>query len=119
MKKYVYVFCGTISLCLGIIGIILPVLPTTPFLLLTAWLYFRSSPKLYQKLMDNKYFGPYIKRFREDKAILLHAKIVSISLLWITISYSAICIVDELWLKILLFAIAIAVSIHILSFKTK
>ncbi|NCC98773.1 MAG: DUF454 domain-containing protein [Bacteroidia bacterium] len=119
MKKYVYMFFGTISLCLGIIGIALPVLPTTPFLLLTAWLYFRSSPKLYQKLMNSKYFGTYIKSFREDKAIPLHAKIISISLLWITISYSAICILEELWLRILLFTIAIAVSIHILSFKTK
>lgn len=119
IKKYVYVFIGTISLLLGIIGIVLPVLPTTPFLLLTAWLYFRSSPKLYEKLINSKYFGTYIKNFREDKSIPLHAKIISVLMLWITIGYSAIFIIEVLFLKFLLLLIAITVSVHILSFKTK
>ncbi len=116
--KVLYIVLGSISLGLGILGIFLPLLPTTPFLLLTAALYFRGSPRLYDWLMNHKYFGPYIKNFREHKAIPLRAKILSVSLLWITISYSALVVISLLWVKILLFCIAIGVTYHILSFKT-
>ena len=67
--KTVCIILGTVSLALGIIGIFLPLLPTTPFLLLTAALYFRGSPRLYQWLLNHKCLGPYIRSFRENKAI--------------------------------------------------
>ncbi|MDD2596007.1 MAG: YbaN family protein [Bacteroidales bacterium] len=117
--KVLYVILGTISLALGILGIVLPILPTTPFLLLTAFLYFKGSGRLYDKLMSDKHLGPYIKDFRENRTIPLPTKIVSISLLWITISASALFVVDILWLRILLLVVAIAVTIHITSYKTK
>ena len=82
--KYIYVAIGSISLVLGVIGIFLPILPTTPFLLLSAALFFRGSPRLYTWLLEHKYLGPYIRSFREDRAIPLRAKIISVSLLWIT-----------------------------------
>lgn len=82
--KYIYVAIGSISLLLGVIGIFLPILPTTPFLLLSAALFFRGSPRLYTWLLEHKYLGPYIRSFREDRAIPLRAKIISVSLLWIT-----------------------------------
>ena len=66
--KTVCIILGTVSLALGIIGIFLPLLPTTPFLLLTAALYFRGSPRLYQWLLNHKCLGPYIRSFRENKA---------------------------------------------------
>ena len=69
--KTVCIILGTVSLALGIIGIFLPLLPTTPFLLLTAALYFRGSPRLYQWLLNHKCLGPYIRSFRENKAIPL------------------------------------------------
>ena len=116
--KYVYIVLGTISLALGILGIFLPLLPTTPFLLLTAALYFKGSPRLYNWFLNHKYLGPYIRNFRENKAIPLRAKIISVSLLWITMSYCIFCIVPYLWVKIILFAIAVGVTYHILSFKT-
>ena len=75
--KALYILFGTLSLILGIIGIFLPLLPTTPFLLLTAALYVRSSPRLYNWLLHQKYLGNYIRNFRENKAIPLRAKIVS------------------------------------------
>lgn len=83
--KVLYILFGTLSLALGIIGIFLPLLPTTPFLLLTAALYVRSSPRLYNRLLHHKYLGSYIRNFRENKAIPLRAKIISVSLIWITI----------------------------------
>ena len=116
--KALYILFGTLSLILGIIGVFLPLLPTTPFLLLTAALYVRSSPRLYHWLLHQKYLGNYIRNFRENKAIPLRAKIISISLIWITILNCIFFIAPYLWLKILLLLIAIGTSYHILSFKT-
>lgn len=120
MKKTTFVILGTISFVLGVVGIFLPVLPTTPFLLLTAALYARSSEKLYVWLMNHKIFGEYIRNFREEKAIPLKGKIMSIGMLWVFILYSIGFVVNEKWyLQLLLGGIATAVTIHILSFKTK
>lgn len=116
--KVLYIIIGTLSLALGIIGIFLPLLPTTPFLLLTAALYVRSSPRLYDRLLRQKHLGPYIRNFRENKAIPLRAKICSVSLIWITMLYCIFCIVPYGWLKLLLLMIAAGTTYHILSFKT-
>lgn len=109
---------GIFSLALGIVGIFLPLLPTTPFLLLSAALFAKSSDKLYNWLLNHKYMGTYIKNFREHKCIPLQAKVISILLIWITISYSVLFIIPLFWVKILLLSIALATSIHILSYKT-
>ena len=113
--KTVYIILGTLSLALGIIGIFLPLLPTTPFLLLTATLYFRGSPRLYQWLLNHKCLGPYIRNFRENKAIPLRAKIISLLLMWGTMVYFLIPLTE---IKIVLFLVAVGVTWHILSFKT-
>ncbi len=113
-----YVILGWIAIGAGFLGIFLPVLPTTPFLLLAAALFFRGSPRLYGWLTNHKTLGPYIRNFRENKAIPLHAKIVSVCMMWTAILLSAFLAVDVWWLRITLFAIAIGVTIHILSFKT-
>ena len=116
--KILYTIVGTTSLILGIIGIFLPLLPTTPFLLLTAAMYFRSSPRWYHWLIQQKYLGSYIRNFREHKAIPLHAKIISVSLIWITLSYCAIWTLPYIWARILFLIIAIGTTWHILSYKT-
>ena len=116
--KYLLIILGSISLALGVIGIFLPLLPTTPFLLLSATLYVRSSEKLYQWLIHQRYLGSYIRNFREHRAIPLHAKIISISMVWITLTYCAIAIIEPIWLKALFFLLAIGVTWHILSYKT-
>ena len=72
--KYLLIILGSICLMLGIIGIFLPLLPTTPFLLLAAALYFRSSERLYQWLIQQKHLVSYIRNFREFRAIPLRAK---------------------------------------------
>ncbi|WP_455586720.1 YbaN family protein [Bacteroides sp.] len=116
--KTLYIILGTISLTLGVLGIFLPLLPTTPFLLLTAALYFRGSPRLYQWLLNQKHLGPYIRNFRENKAIPLRAKIISLLLMWGTMLYCIFFLIPLVWVKALLFLIAIGVTYHILSFKT-
>lgn len=116
--KTLYITLGTVSLALGILGIFLPLLPTTPFLLLTAALYFKGSPRLYQWLLNHKYLGPYIRNFRENKAIPLRAKVISLLLMWGTMLYCIFFLIPLVWVNILLFLIAAGVTYHILSFKT-
>ena len=116
--KYLLIILGSISLALGVIGIFLPLLPTTPLLLLAAALYVRSSEKLYLWLIHQKYLGSYIRNFREHKAIPLRAKIVSVSMVWITLTYCAISISEQIWIKAMFILLAIGISVHILSYKT-
>lgn len=109
---------GSVALALGVAGIFLPLLPTTPFLLLAAALYFRSSPQLYEWLLSHKHLGPYIRNFRENKAIPLRVKIVSVSLVWVTLLYCAFFVADCLWMCMLFVGLAVGISAHILNYKT-
>lgn len=111
---------ASVSLILGIIGIFVPLLPTTPFLLLSAALYARSSDRLYNWLLNHKVLGNYIKSFREEKAIALHIKIIAITTIWLSLGFSIFFVVNHKWyLQVILAGIALGVSIHILSYKTK
>ncbi|MBP3331371.1 MAG: YbaN family protein [Tidjanibacter sp.] len=116
--RILFILLGSLSLVLAVVGIFLPLLPTTPLLLLAAALYLRSSPRLYEWLLNHKYLGPYIRNFREHRAIPLRAKIVSVALIWITLLYCALWVVSQIWIKILLIGLVVALTIHILSFKT-
>ena len=116
--KYILAFLGTLSLVLGVAGVFLPLLPTTPFLLLSAALYFRSSPRLYEWLLSHPRLGSYIKNFREHKAIPLRVKIVSVSMVWITLLYCIFFVAEAVWFKLFFVALAIAISAHILHYKT-
>lgn len=116
--KTLYIVLGSISLALGIIGIFVPLLPTTPFLLLTAALYFKGSTRLYNWLLNHRHFGPIVRNFRENKAIPLRAKIISLTLMWGTMGYCILFLIPFLWIKIVLALIATGVTYHILSFKT-
>ena len=116
--KYLLVLLGSLSLVLGVSGIFLPVLPTTPFLLLSAALYMRSSARLYNWLLSHKHLGPYIKNFREHKAIPLKVKIVSVTMVWLTLLYCAAFVAWVWWMSVLFIAIAIGVTVHILHYRT-
>ena len=118
MKKILFITAGSVSLFLGVAGIILPVLPTTPFLLLAAACYLKSSEKLYIWLINHRILGIYIKSYIEYKAVTLKAKIISITALWTVISVSALFFIDLLWIRILLFAVAAGVTAYIVRIKT-
>jgi len=122
LTKLILIILGFLSLGLGILGLFVPILPTTPFLLLSAYLFSKSSRKMYIWINSNRVFGKYIKRYIEGLGIPLKTKILSISTLWITISISVYFFVHNFWLGILQILIAIAVSYHLLSkptFKNK
>ena len=117
--RIILILIGSVSFALGVLGIFLPMLPTTPFLLLSAAAWLKASPSLYEWLLNHKVFGEYIRNFREHRAIPLRVKIISVSMVWLTIGYCIIAVVDEWWWAQLLMALlAIAISWHILSYKT-
>lgn len=80
MKKYLFIILGLISLGLGLLGIVTPGLPTTPFILLTGVLFAKSSPRLHQKLLDHKITGPYIRRV--NSGFTTKGLIISIGIMW-------------------------------------
>lgn len=99
--KSLYVLGGTISLCLGIIGIVVPGLPTTPFLLLTAMLYAKSSRRLYLWLIHNRYLGPYILEYQRNKGLTKQHKIFIILLMWTMILISVLLFIPVTIIKII------------------
>lgn len=113
-KKTLYVVAGTVSLAFGIVGIALPVLPTTPFLLLSAACYYKGSQRLHRWLLGNRLFGGYIRNYREGRGIPARAKIFTLAFLWTTISFSVLFAVNDLIVQVLLLAIAVGVSIHVI-----
>ena len=117
--KTVLIILGLLSLGLGVVGIFVPLLPTTPLLLLSAWCFVRSSERLYEWLINNRYLGEYIRNFREHRAISLRAKILSVALIWLTIGYCVVTVVDEYWwAQIAMLLLAAAITWHILSYAT-
>lgn len=120
-QKIVRVFffaAGSVSLAVGAIGIVLPVLPTTPLLLLAVACYCRSSERMTNWLLTNKYFGKYIKNYREGKGIPLKTKIFAITVMWAAILYAAFFIIPLWIVQLILFIIAAAVTIHLVSVPT-
>lgn len=117
MKNRIFIAIGFVCVVLGAVGIFVPVLPTTPFLLLASWLFFKANSRWREWLLAHPRLGPYISNYIKYRAIPLRSKISTIALLWATILLS-IALVDPLWLKILLLTIAIGVTIHIVTLKT-
>lgn len=115
--RWSLLFAGTVFVGIGILGIFLPLLPTTVFFLIAAWCYARSSEKFYHLLHNNKYFGKYIKSYREGKGISTSTKITTIVILWGGILYS-IFVTHSLIVQLILAAIAVGVTIHVVVIPT-
>jgi uncharacterized membrane protein YbaN (DUF454 family) len=92
MLKYLLIFLGLVSLAIGIVGIFFPVLPTTPFMLLSAALFIRSSDRLYRWLVSNRVFGRYIRDFKERGGMTAGGKLSAIALMWGMIALSSLMI---------------------------
>ena len=110
---------GTICLGLGAIGIFLPVLPTTPFLLLATACYMRSSERLHKWLLNNRWFGEYIRNYQAGRGIPMRTKIITLTVLWGTISFSAFFIFTEVLLvQVILLCVAAGVTVHLIRLPT-
>jgi len=117
VKSRLFVTAGSISLGIGIVGIVVPLLPTTPFLLLAAYCYGRGSKRLQNKLLSNKLVGSYLRNYLEGKAMSLKAKIWSISILWVVIGCTAALVTDSQIISIVLLAVGSGVTVHVALLK--
>lgn len=116
--KGLLIACGTLCVALGVIGIFLPLMPTTVFLLLAAACYARSSDRFYKKLIENRFLGPYIRNSREGRGMRRRDKTVTLLLLWVGIGVTIVWTAHILWLRLLLLAIATAVTVHVAKIPT-
>lgn len=119
VKRRILIGAGTLSTGLGIIGIFVPILPTTPFLLLAAACYMRSSERLYRWLINNRIFGAYVRNYIEGKGMPVKIKMFTILLLWLTIALTIVFGVQNIVIKIVLICIAVGVTAHIALIKKR
>ncbi len=118
MKRLLFVIAGTVALGIGVIGIVLPVLPTTPFLLIAAFCYMRGSRRLYDALLRRRIVGAYVRNYLEGRGMSLKTKIWTLAMLWTVMVGSAIVIADSLVVRVILAIILAGVTMHIISLKT-
>jgi len=123
--RALWLIAGTICIVLGAIGIVLPILPTTPFLLAAAACYYKSSPRMHKWLLNNRWFGEYIRNYKEGRGLPLKTKITALAMLWLTIGISSVFLLNRLLpeplvlpMQVVMVAVAIAVSAHILKLPT-
>ncbi|ACF13533.1 protein of unknown function DUF454 [Chloroherpeton thalassium ATCC 35110] len=116
--RFIYVALGSIFVALAILGIFLPLLPTTPFLLLAAACYAKGSARFYEWLIEHKWLGPYVKPFRSGKGMPLRAKVVTLALMWLAMSTSAIFFIEPISLIATMAAVGIGVTIYLLRMPT-
>lgn len=117
--KYFYFISGIFLVGVGVIGIFLPLLPTTIFLILASICFLKSSPRANEWLRNHKILGGYIDNYQNKTGLTRNAKIANIITLWTSISLSAFLLTDEFYIRIILFVIAIGVTVHIILIKTK
>ena len=119
--RIVLVVAGSMFVALGALGALLPVLPTTPFLLLAAACYLRSSRTLYGKLYSHRISGTILRAYRDKTGLPLAYKLWTIGALWLSLGFSIfVAVPSELWpLRLLLVAVGIGVTIHVGSIKTQ
>lgn len=119
MVRLAFVSLGILSTALGIAGIFVPGLPTTVFLLIAAWLFARSSPRLYRKLLQHKYLGPFITDYRKHKSMPRKAKIIALTSMWSMVGISVVFAIQTLWIRVLLLLLAAIGSVVILHIPTR
>jgi uncharacterized membrane protein YbaN (DUF454 family) len=119
LYRYFYIVSGVLLVAIGVIGIFLPVLPTTIFLILASACFVKGSPRANEWLRNHRILGAYLKNYQDKSGLTIKAKIFNLAFLWIMILSSAYFFTEELFIRLLLLAIAVGVTIHLLMVKTK
>ena len=109
ITKVVLIVIGWISIALGVIGIVLPLLPTTPFILLAAACFAKSSKKFHFWLINHPLFGPIINNFQNGQGIPRHVKIKVIAFIWLTLSIS-MYFLPYTWARLIIFIMGIGLT---------
>jgi uncharacterized membrane protein YbaN (DUF454 family) len=118
LRRLLFTATGLAATGLGVLGILLPLMPATPFLLLAAYFFSRSSPRFHRWLLTNRVFGSYIDNYRSGRGLSLAEKVVTIATLWITLALTATFAVTAWWGRGLLLAVALGVPLHLLRLPT-
>jgi len=116
--RYLYLFSGFLLVGIGVLGIFLPVLPTTIFLILASACFMKSSPKANNWLKNHKILGAYLRNYQDKTGLTIKSKVFHILVLWIGILFSALIFTHDPAIRILLLLIAIGVTIHLVMVKT-
>ncbi|MGD8782559.1 MAG: YbaN family protein [Ignavibacteria bacterium] len=111
IKKTIFLIAGIIFLVTGILGIFLPLLPTTIFLIFSSYCFMKSSPALNSWLTKHKHLGVYIKNYRYRTGVPMSSKVSSILMLWISITTSALLFTENIYIRLLLPAIAVGITL--------
>ena len=115
--RLILIACGTLFVALGVLGIFLPLMPTTVFLLLAAACYARSSERFYHRLVSNRWLGPYISNYRERRGMTRRQKAITLAVLWLGIGTTMVWTATDWWMRLGLIAIAGGVTIHVSRLK--
>ncbi len=120
-RRVLLLAAGVVCVGLGVVGVLVPLLPTTPFLLLASACFLRSSDRLHRWLLGNRIFGDYLRRYRNGEGLPLSSKVTTLVLLWASLGASAFWAVPGRlwWVKLLLLGVGIGVTVHILRIKTR
>ncbi|UOQ48151.1 YbaN family protein [Gracilibacillus caseinilyticus] len=110
--RFLWIIAGTLSLTTGLIGIIVPILPTTPLIILAGFCFGKSSPALHKWLVTNKYFGHYLQDYQNGKGVPLRIKGFAVVIVWTSVLFT-LMIIPLLFVKLFVLAIAVFVSIFI------
>ena len=118
-KNVFYIVIGTLSLVFGLIGVILPVLPTTPFILFSAWCYYRGSQRLHNWLINHPYLGPIIEEYGEGEGMTKESKMKAIGMTWLAVILTAVFFLDSFSMRVLIIIVAMIGTIILLRIKTR
>ena len=125
VARALWLVVGLICVGLGAVGMVLPILPTTPFLLAAAACFCKSSTRLYNWLLNNKLFGEYLRNYKEGRGLPMRTKVTALTVLWATIGISAVFFLNRLLppllvlpMQLIMLAVAVGVSIHVLRLPT-
>jgi uncharacterized membrane protein YbaN (DUF454 family) len=118
LVRWLFIALGSLLVGIGVLGIILPLLPSTIFFLLAAGCYGKSSPGAYRWLTTNRWFGRHLRDYREERGATLTTKFMSIGSLWLGIGLSEYFVVENLWVSLTLLVIAVAVTVHLVTLRT-
>lgn len=119
LRRAVYFSVGATSVVLGVIGIFVPLWPTTCFLLLAGWCFARSSQRAERWLHENRLFGKYLSDYRQKGIISARVRLTSVTVLWLFIGASAFLLMSRLWAVAILLFVALAVTAHLYSLPTE
>lgn len=109
---------GTLAIILGLIGVVLPLIPTTPFMLLALACYMRSSPRMANWMLTNRIFGSYLQDFQSNRGIPLKTKIIALCLMWTSLAISA-WFMPVAWARPVLLIPGLGVTIYLWRYKTR